>query len=206
MSTLRREPRSHPKQSSTPRQKPWRLDVDPCDSTGFCPNLRKAKPNQTDRPMGFARNILKRLLPDTWFSSRETKQRGKIRRFLRWLGPVWYSSPLRRIIQSVCFVLFLWQFFWVCWPYNAVPAWQSTQWTPQTIDLPAGRIEIVRDQPYEDPIFVGDAVFVRDDSPESQSSNDGAVVVRCTVVAVEIATSDCLQPPTQTRLIWSCFL
>ena len=31
------------------------------------------------------------------------------------------SSPTRRVVQAGCFVLFLWLFFHVCWPYHARP-------------------------------------------------------------------------------------
>ena len=44
---------------------------------------------------------------------------GGIRRFLKRLGPTWLSSPVRRLIQAVCFALFLWLFFYVCWPYGS---------------------------------------------------------------------------------------
>jgi len=31
------------------------------------------------------------------------------------------SSPFRRLVQAACFALFLWLFFYVCWPYGARP-------------------------------------------------------------------------------------
>src|SRR5204862_4389173 len=36
-------------------------------------------------------------------------------------GPSWLSSPVRRIVQTVCFVAFLVLFFYVCFPYTARP-------------------------------------------------------------------------------------
>ncbi|MCU0981412.1 MAG: hypothetical protein MUF25_19855, partial [Pirellulaceae bacterium] len=33
------------------------------------------------------------------------------------IGPVTRSSPLRRGIQVLCLLLFLYAFFYVCWPY-----------------------------------------------------------------------------------------
>ena len=47
-----------------------------------------------------------------------TRWRGHWHVVLTWLGPTWRSSPVRRIVQSVCLVLFLDAFFRVCWPYS----------------------------------------------------------------------------------------
>jgi len=41
-----------------------------------------------------------------------------VRKVLRKLGPTWQSSPVRRVIQTVCFLAFFWLFFYVCWPYQ----------------------------------------------------------------------------------------
>lgn len=139
----------------------------------FLPYLRKSQPNRLDRSIGLLRRGAMLLFPESWFSNRHTKHRGRIRRFLRWLGPVWYSSPLRRAVQALCFALFLWQFFWVCWPYNATPAWQSAGWTPVTFDLVARQIELARDIPIEQKISIGDQVFLRDDSDEAIALDEG---------------------------------
>ncbi len=40
-----------------------------------------------------------------------------LRKVLWMLGPTWLASPIRRIVQSVCFVGFLVFLFYVCWPY-----------------------------------------------------------------------------------------
>ena len=47
-----------------------------------------------------------------------TGWRGRWHVVLTWLGPTWRSSPVRRVVQSVCLVLFLYAFFYVCWPYS----------------------------------------------------------------------------------------
>ncbi len=44
-----------------------------------------------------------------------------VRKLLRRIGPSMLSSPARRVVQAVCFVAFLWLFFYVCWPYHAKP-------------------------------------------------------------------------------------
>ena len=87
----------------------------------FLPVLRKPKPNQPAPKKSGLMRLSRRLLPTGFFSDPETKRRGWARRALRWLGPVWLSSPVRRIVQTVAFVVFLWLFFWVCWPYSAEP-------------------------------------------------------------------------------------
>ena len=47
------------------------------------------------------------------------KSSGQLRRILKKLGPTWLSSPVRRLIQTACFLAFLWLFFYVCWPYGS---------------------------------------------------------------------------------------
>ena len=44
--------------------------------------------------------------------------RGALHRLLAGLGPTWRSSPLRRVVQSSCLILFFFAFFYVCWPYS----------------------------------------------------------------------------------------
>lgn len=150
----------------------------------FLPYLRKTTPGRDDRSVGVVRRMAARVFPASWLSSRDTKLRGRIRKVLRWLGPVWYSSPLRRCVQALCFVLFVWQFLWVCWPYNARPAWQSTGWTPTKFDLTAQEVEIVREQRLEQAISTGELVFLRDDSVESASPEETAVAAPFIVQSV----------------------
>jgi polyferredoxin len=47
------------------------------------------------------------------------KKPNALRRLLGKLGATWASSPLRRVVQGVCFVVFLILFFYVCWPYGS---------------------------------------------------------------------------------------
>ena len=83
------------------------------------------KPPRRSRFYRVARAILpRRLFSD--FSSE--KNRGLLRKTLRWLGPGWEASPLRRIIQSASFILFLILFFYVCWPYSATPDPAAQGW------------------------------------------------------------------------------
>ena len=109
----------------------------------FLPFLKK--PKKGTAPAGDAALVraARRMLPATLFADRASGKPGLARRILKWLGPSWLSSPVRRVGQGVCLLLFLWLFFWVCYPYNARPAPTWTGWQPtrvggeQTIELRA---------------------------------------------------------------------
>jgi ferredoxin len=92
-----------------------RLDV-------FLPFLKKPKRNGTPAQESPFLLTVKRFLPGRWFADRTTGKPGLARQWLKRLGPTWLSSPLRRIAQAACFLLFLWLFFYVCYPYDARPA------------------------------------------------------------------------------------
>ncbi|HZL91949.1 MAG TPA: 4Fe-4S ferredoxin, partial [Pirellulaceae bacterium] len=100
-----------------------RLDI-------FLPFLKKPKKGggpAADPPhLSAARRVLPRVL----FADKATGKPGLARRVLKWLGPSWLSSPVRRVVQGLCLLLFLWLFFWVCYPYNARPAPVWTGWQP----------------------------------------------------------------------------
>lgn len=85
----------------------------------FLPALRKQRQGAAATGVLFAR--WRTFFPKAFFSDRTTKHRGLVRRGLRALGISWLSSPVRRLAQGVCFALFLFLFFWVCWPYHARP-------------------------------------------------------------------------------------
>lgn len=53
-----------------------------------------------------------------FFPFRKKSQRGWAWRWLEWIGTATRSSPLRRVVQIVCLVVFLDAFFRVCWPYS----------------------------------------------------------------------------------------
>jgi len=48
--------------------------------------------------------------------------------------PTWYYAPLRRVVQSLCLLLFLVLFFYVCWPYSARPAPHPIGWPSHYAD------------------------------------------------------------------------
>jgi ferredoxin len=117
-----------------------RLDV-------FLPMLRKPKAGLAPRRRGLAYRVARRILPARFFSNPTTKQRGLVRRFLRRIGPTWLSAPVRRIVQGVCFLAFLWLFFFVCWPYSAQPGGVWKGWIPREIDARTGKSTLVSDTP-----------------------------------------------------------
>lgn len=49
------------------------------------------------------------------------------------LGPTWRSSPLRRLVQAACLVLFFYAFVYVCWPYSqqfSAATFSDKEWFP----------------------------------------------------------------------------
>lgn len=108
----------------------------------YLPVLRKsnARRRDTDGPVW---QLARRLLPPVFFSDRQTKQRGWIRRSLRRLGASWLSAPVRRCVQSFCLVTFFVLFCYTCWPYDSrpsTPGWISGGWTVSDIDQETGGI------------------------------------------------------------------
>lgn len=85
----------------------------------FLPFLRKNR-----RPAwapSWITRAARSFLPASWFFDPATGRQGLARRLLQKAGRSVVSSPGRRLIQASCFVLFLTLFFYVCWPYTAVP-------------------------------------------------------------------------------------
>ncbi len=92
-----------------------------------------------------------------------------IRRALRVLGPTWVSSPLRRIIQSVCLAAFLGLFLYVCWPYTArpAPAWHGV--TPLEVDAETGKAVVEFGSATEQKPADGAVVHVADAGSEERA-------------------------------------
>ena len=107
----------------------------------FLPYLRRRRKNETSKPPTTSAKAARAILPETFFSNRERGRPGKVRQWLKWLGPTVLSSPFRRLSQAVCFLLFLALFFYVCWPYDAKPLPPpevSESWLLDRIDQEAG--------------------------------------------------------------------
>ncbi len=81
----------------------------------------KNKRWQPAGPETYLGKLARRFLPRSWFFDKLTGKDGKIRQWCRRLGPTVLAAPLRRIVQGLCFTLFVVLFFYVCWPYGARP-------------------------------------------------------------------------------------
>lgn len=107
-----------------------------------------------------------RWLPASFFFDPATGAEGKLRRMCRKIGPTVLAAPLRRIVQSVCFITFLVLFFIVCWPYNAQPVVDgqiSDGWNFREVDQATGELRFVA-APATDPstFTVTNNVFLAD--------------------------------------------
>lgn len=98
-----------------------RLDI-------FLPFLRKPKKGTAPRPDGWLLRAAMQVLPKALFADRETGKPGLLRKWLKWVGPTWLSAPVRRVFQAIFLLLFLWLFFYVCYPYTARPSQISPGW------------------------------------------------------------------------------
>jgi hypothetical protein len=78
----------------------------------------------------------------------------------------WLAAPVRRIVQSICFLEFLWLFFVTCWPYSATPSRSWNGWIPAEFDFDSNSVLLVSEEGTDsDAAFViGQRVFLRDDS------------------------------------------
>lgn len=130
----------------------------------FSPVLRRLKSRQ-HVSYSLPGRFLRRLLPQSWQSDRDNKQRGLIRRFLRRFGRSWLASPARRIVQGLCLLTFLWLFFYVCWPYSAAPAppgRASVAWQFQELDQNTEDVMLAGGQLSQWSITAGDHCFLKD--------------------------------------------
>ena len=130
----------------------------------YLPVIRKPRPDDDPPPRSRCVRIARKLLPDRLFSDWSTKKRGLLRRWLRRLGLSWSASPVRRIIQAVCFVTFLTLFFYVCWPYDARPTESWGGWYPAELDAVSGRTVVVSETAAGIDRPLGTALYVTDDT------------------------------------------
>ena len=116
------------------RTKAWlRLDW-------FLPAIRRIQGDENPSHSLLGR-WLRRVMPNSIQSNHKTKKRGWFRRTIRKLGLSWSASPLRRLSQSICMIVFLILFLYVCWPYDARPVsdgYVSAGWKFHSIDQDFG--------------------------------------------------------------------
>jgi MauM/NapG family ferredoxin protein len=149
----------------------------------FLPFLRKKKKNETLRPPAFLLRAARRLLPAKLFADPITGKPGLARRILKRIGPTVLSSPVRRVCQAICFVLFLWLFFYVCWPYDAEPVLGgvSKGWRVVEIDPATGNLRLRGNAPPKWKIARGDKLHLVDERAADAIRGDAG---RFTVVEV----------------------
>ncbi len=138
--------------------------------------FRKRKKNQPARdPSAWAR-----VLPARWLADANTGDRGLIRRTLDKIGPTVLAVPFRRLVQAICFGLFLWLFFVVCWPYSAVPeapgrtsdGWRLAAELGET----ESRFRLTNPAVPEWQPAVGDTMFAEDKSNPDPHATDNPVL------------------------------
>lgn len=110
----------------------------------FLPTLTRVK-GRSPRTLSWASKLGRRFLPQSWTSDLDKRRPGAIRRVLKRVGPSWLASPLRRVVQGLCFVAFLWFFFYSCWPYRAQPEPVWKGWIPVEVDAATGRSRIANE-------------------------------------------------------------
>ena len=103
-----------------------RLDV-------FLPFLRKPKKGAAPAAEPLLLRMRSGVLPRRCLPIGRPASPGCCGGTLKWLGPTWLSSPVRRVVQGLCLLLFLWLFFYVCYPYDARPRQVWTGWRPTSI-------------------------------------------------------------------------
>jgi len=108
----------------------------------FLPMIRRQASSDPSHSRALGR-WFRTIVPARWRSDHQTKRRGGIRHFFRRLGISWLASPPRRVMQTICLLLFLFAFFYVCWPYTASPrppGETSGGWTFTEIESETGNL------------------------------------------------------------------
>ncbi len=138
----------------------------------YLPVIQRPDEKRPEKKRSWPVHLARKLLPKSWFSDWTTKRRGRLRQLLRKLGLSWLASPNRRIVQSLCFVAFLWLFFVVCWPYDAHPTRSWTGWNPREVDPETGAAVVVAEGPVDPQITARSSYFLIDASLGPQDSGE----------------------------------
>jgi ferredoxin len=141
----------------------------------FLPSLRKPKRGAEPEPDGWLLRTAKHLLPSSLFADKKTGEPGRVRRWLKRIGPTVLSSPIRRLVQGVCFITFLALFFYVCWPYTArpVPSLISNGWVTANLDLQTVRLVLTKSGEPDEAVRQGQEIHLVD--ADKPSATDGYV-------------------------------
>lgn len=127
----------------------------------FLPFLSRPRKDRAAAHRGLFYRTIRKTLPSSLFSDAKPRRLGAIRSALRWLGPTWLSSPIRRLLQTGFFALFLWLFFYVCWPYRATPSPVWKGWIPMEVDISLKQLRLETDSmangaPSKSPLYITD--------------------------------------------------
>ena len=169
----------------------------------FLPFLRKKKKGESLAPPSFAVRCATAIFPKSWFADRVAGKPGLIRRLLKRIGPSALSSPVRRLVQTLCLLLFLVLFFYICWPYSAQPAangLQSDGWRLTEVEQPTGSFRFESESP---PVWIGgnEQVLFVTNGPDSDSYVGAFTVVGETGNTVSLRPNGELSPEAFDRLL-----
>ena len=92
----------------------------------FLKFLRRPKKGTELPPPGPLMRFGQTILPASVFSDPMKGKSGLFRKFLKKVGPVTHSAPIRRATQALCFVTFLVLFFYVVFPFTTQPDPRTT--------------------------------------------------------------------------------
>ena len=144
----------------------------------FLPFLRRPNSKESPQTDSLPLRLAKKLLPAAFFSIPESKKPGLVRKVLKRWGPTVHAAPLRRIIQTLCFLLFLFSFFYVCWPYTASPeppGKVSSSWMLHSADQQSASVTL-RGNDRPDWIEQGKKIYVREEGLSDLEKNSAPVV------------------------------
>lgn len=160
----------------------WRLDH-------FLPRLRRAKPGRPLREPSWPWRAARRVVPASWLSDPVVARAGRIRLWLRRIGPSLQMAPLRRLVQGGCFVAFLVLLHYVCWPYSARPAPSPRRWTLDgalEIEQATGDLLATEAPPADLPREPKTQFWLYDESPGGAGSPAGdRLIGRVTLVGAD---------------------
>lgn len=144
-----------------------------------------------------------RRKPSSEGNTRRNPQR--IRGLLARIGPTWAASPVRRGVQTACFLLFLGLFFYVCWPYGATPASVWRGWIPVEVDAVTGRVTLSAESPGVDHPAENMAVYVVDaeNEPSGKFRVVGSQGNELTLIPTETLSSETLDRLSTSFGPWS---
>ncbi|MFO0871854.1 MAG: 4Fe-4S binding protein [Pirellulales bacterium] len=130
----------------------------------FLPFLRRRRPSDQAWPARRGWQWAARWLPSSWLSDLESGRPGRLRRWLRALGPTWHAAPWRRMIQGLSLALFLYLLHYVCWPYTARPAPPARRWAGWSVvefDQASGRLRLTSTGTATDLLPAGATAYLR---------------------------------------------